>query len=696
MKKPCLFFMFSFICFSSVLAQSTRWMPVDGGSYQLEEPRITTLSSGSSRIFFEVSVPGFLVQERMTKDGMHHELVLPGQTSFGEIGQASLPLLRLLVEIPYEAELGIQLADEETVEYPLSYFGIENMLSPVQESIPKTADGYRDWKYSIDKAYYEQNSFMPEERVTIGQINFYRGHRVAQIDIRPLSYNPRLGIVRVNVSLSFELIISGGTIAKTVKEIQRTWSDDFEEQYATQFINYGMFQERTSAEEVKTGYSDGLLIVTDSSFIAEINQLVQWRKKMGFKVYQATTVTTGSTVSEIKTYIQNQYNSWSNPSLSYVLLVGDTAQIPTPLGAYCSNCASDSDYACLSGSDNIPDVYIGRISVENDTQALDVISRIMTFTKAQYTATSWLKKACFSSSCDEAYNSVLTHEYCLSTYTKPNGYTGTYYPGGTDPGGDLIRCIEDYAGDGNAAGDDVVSAMNLGRSLITYSGHGGYTSWSGPYVSTSDIQNATCGEKTPFMIGHCCIAHNILYSSPCFGEICLREAAIGYFGSSESSFWGEDDYLQRTWFSKIFDSNQLRIGQFMTNALIDFYNNYPSRQDYYLDMEILGGDPTMELYTEIPVNLSVSHGTSFDISNDTSLTVTVYRSGSPLSGARVCIIKEDGGDAIHEYGVTNTSGVRTIYFNPLPGQYGTMQITVTAQNSKPYEGTIDVYYCPCQ
>jgi subtilisin-like proprotein convertase family protein len=677
------------VCLSAaVAAGEPQWYPVGMGGSAVEKPCITTSTQGTDRILFDVDISGFVGSDGFTKGGVYRQLLLPGETTAGEIGQGQLPRIRRMVEVPEGATLKVSVEPGEALDLPLARFGFSGDLMPVQESILKTPDGYEKWTFRKDGTYYGTDAFLPQSPVRVGKIAMYRGHQVAQVDIFPLSYNPAKGVVRIYTHLRFELVMAGGDADRTKSAVTKSWSPAFEDEYSRTFVNYGQIAGTDALPSTRSSSWDGILMISAPAYSSYAAPLAAWRKKMGYKVELVTTATTGTTTTAIKSYIQNAYNTWSSPGLAFVVLIGDTDTIPSPDGTNCSSCASDSDYACLSGGDNIHDVYLGRISLSSTAQATEVFGRFMDYAKADFTQTPWIEKACFSASCDSTYNSYDTHEYCQATYTLPEGYTGEYYPGSTDPGGDLIRCIEDYGGSETASGADVVNAMNHGRSMVVYSGHGGVEYWAGPEVVQSDLTAATCGEMAPFMVGHCCVAHSIRSAS--FGEACVREVAIGYWGSSNNSQWGEDDYIQKAWFQKIFTGGQRRIGEFMINAMIDFYNNYStSEDDYYMDMCLLGGDPAMELFTEEPATLSVTHDAAL-IVGQSSFAVTVYKAGAPLQNARVCLTKNDGGDDIHEFGLTNASGQLTITFTPVPAGVGTLNVTATAYDSKPYEGTATV------
>ncbi|MBN2382322.1 hypothetical protein JXQ70_05510 [bacterium] len=103
-----------------------------------------------------------------------------------------------------------------------------------------------------------------------------------------------------------------------------------------------------------------------------------------------------------------------------------------------------------------------------------------------------------------------------------------------------------------------------------------------------------------------------------------------------------------------------------------------------MDMEILGGDPSMELHTEIPVELSFDYPECLYL-GENMYPVTVWQNGAALAGARVCLIKSDAGDNVRGFGFTNKKGIATIILDPAPEAPDILQITVTATNSVPLE-----------
>jgi rubrerythrin len=70
---------------------------------------------------------------------------------------------------------------------------------------------------------------------------------------------------------------------------------------------------------------------------------------------------------------------YTNMGLDFVLLVGDATQVATPTA---SGGASDPSYSKLSGSDDLPDVIVGRFSAETAEQVDTQVRRTIDYESA--------------------------------------------------------------------------------------------------------------------------------------------------------------------------------------------------------------------------------------------------------------------------------------------------------------------------
>lgn len=104
------------------------------------------------------------------------------------------------------------------------------------------------------------------------------------------------------------------------------------------------------------------------------------------------------------------------------------------------------------------------------------------------------------------------------------------------------------------------------------------------------------------------------------------------------------------------------------------------------------GDPQMQLWTEQPKILAVDHPQEIWPNTDPNVTVTVTHNGNPLDNALVCLCEPHH---IYKRALTNAAG-QASFSIPSCGsgdEEGTMSVTVTKHNFRPYEGDI-LTHCP--
>ena len=81
---------------------------------------------------------------------------------------------------------------------------------------------------------------------------------------------------------------------------------------------------------------------------------------------------------------------------------------------------------------------------------------------------------------------------------------------------------------------------------MNYTAHGSNTSWAGPSLTNSDVNNLTNTDKYFLAMGNCCQAADWGISGACFGETMVRaenKAAYAYIGSCPSTYWLNDYYF---------------------------------------------------------------------------------------------------------------------------------------------------------
>jgi subtilisin-like proprotein convertase family protein len=628
---------------------------------------------------FQFALGGFDLEKSEVKDGTF--LLVKGLQgdSTSKYGYPQLPVQRVWIEIPYGVEPSIEVSGETYFDYDLKAMGYDFPIYPQQPSVVKLPDATQP--FVMDKKVYSDDCFYPEENLKIEGETFVRAHRILNVLIQPFQYNPAKNLLRVYTSFSLKVKTENSLYDATVAEHQRTYSQSYEDYLSKKILNYGIY----NISDPKTSYKDGILVITYDSFnTTDLQNYVELKRKWGYKVQVATLTQTGSTATAIKSYIQNAYNTWSNPSLGFVIFIGAYEYIPaTNMTTGDSATKTDLYYQTVSGGDILPDISLARMTISSTSQLSTVLTRLTNYQLGNFTSTAWIDNISYLGTCDSSYYTVAegTHNYCVTNYTSPAGYTGNF-PNNPQAGGDKLYCVTYSASDQNC-----IDRFNQGRSIVTHSGHCSPTQFAGPYIYVSNVQSLTNGEKTPFVIGHCCQSNQWEGTALTIGEAWLQSASIGYWGSVDYTYWTEDDLLQKDWYNEVFTNGYYRVGQFTDLAKIDFYNNPggSSRVTYYLEEYNLNGDPTLEIWTNQPSTMTVTHDSAIIIGSS-SYQVTVTDGANPISQALVCLYKPDEG--VHEVALTNSSGVATVGLSPAITNTGNVNLMVTKHDYKPYQATL--------
>ncbi|HHH80275.1 MAG TPA: PKD domain-containing protein, partial [Thermoplasmatales archaeon] len=510
-------------------------------------------------------------------------------------GEAKLPKLRRMVEIPEGAEPSIYVTSATWSYISLEDMGFPKMIMPVQPSLLKTQNASND--FVINESYYSRDEFLPHDTAKILDVGEIRGHRFALIEISPVKYNPLSGELKIMKECEIKVNLHGSDITLTHEKIKRYSSKAFDDMLKTAFINYGSFEEDDDENTFDGG--EGYLIIVYDDFYDEIMPLANWKENLGFDVTVTKTsqIPGGVTKDNIKNYIQDAYNNWSTPP-SYVLLVGDTAEIPTWTGS-ASSSATDLYYVTMD-DDDFADIHIGRFPASQESHVTAMVDKTVYYEEGDFGSDEFIKKAAFMASNDNYQISEGTHNYVINNYLDPNGYT----------------CDKLYCHTYGATTQDVKDALNDGRSLAVYSGHGSTTSWAdGPPFSQSDVNSLTNEGMYPFVCSHACLTGKFTVDE-CFGETWLRaadKAALAFWGSSTYTYWDEDDVLEKKMFSAWWDDDIETIGGMTDMAKYYLYQYYGGggRSQYYLQCYNVLGDPSVKIWRDVPLKADFDYESKY-------------------------------------------------------------------------------------
>jgi len=666
--------------FSFPLMADTFEIPVNGKSH------LALTNQSADQLNFHVQVGDLQAIEVETSEGTFTRLMLPGFHSSKVEGSPELPMLNKLIAVPFGAEVSVDVQVSAWREISLSDFGVRSPLMPAQPSMPKNVIP-SEWPFVIDHSAYADDR-AAVETVRVVEFNRLRAVDFARLEVSPVQYSPTRGTLRVAESMDVTVNFIGADHAAGQELMAKTNSPFFDHIYATFAGSRGMHDDNPDVVSDQVT----MVIITPSQFEYTLADFVQWKTERGFKVVVGVigTPEVGVTTSSIESYINGLYNDATPqlPAPSFVLFVGDVAQMPTFSEG---GDATDRPYCAVDG-DLVPDIYYGRFSATNVSQLQAIIDKTIMYDQFTMPDPSYLGNVTMIAGMDSGFGSSHGNgqiNYGTTNYfNAAHGiYSNTYlYPNSGSNSSSIVQTVSD------------------GVAYINYTAHGSQTSWADPSSTQSNINSLNNSGKYTMAVGNCCLTGTYDYNE-CFGETWLRapdKGAIGYIGGSNNTMWDEDfwwgagscssnsigantTYAQTGMgvYDGVFHDHDEDMAQwYVTNDALVFSGNLAVQEagsgstTYYWNIYNLLGDPSLSTYLGVPDVNPVTTSLGADALNVTAAAgsyIGLTQNGT-LIGA----------------GTADASGNATVNFDVTPVGGTPLHIVVTMQNYEPYIADIQL------
>ncbi len=635
-----------------------------------DTPLTTVVDADATGVTVEIHIPGVETGARETAEGAFawFEIADAGQTP--EIGAPLLPVLREAVRLPQHADPVLTILDLDVYATTLSNLGLPGHVLPAQPPVAKLPDADPEAPLVWDPEIYEVATLDPGEWVALGEIGQRRANRYVPLEVFPVRHAPATGEVQLLEWIRVRVDFEGADWPATLDLMDRYATADGEAFAGRHLIAGGPLAPRARVE-LPMGY----LIIAHDSLMDSVRDLASFRHRQGFDVTLVSTsqIPGGAGAQSIKSYIEDAYHGWPVPP-AFVLLVGDTAQIPAFNGSYCHT-ATDLYYTTMDGGgDWQPDLYIGRFPAATPTDATRMATKTLDYTRfALGGGSDWVRKATFMASVDNSHISQGTHDYCIGQWLGPDGYD----------------CTKRYYNQG-ATTWQVIDDINGGLSQLTYSGHGYTGGWSdGPPVDASQVANLVNTGKLPVVQSYACYTGD--YAANSFGEAWLKASngAVAFWGSSQTSYWDEDDVLQRAaydawygggyhWFRGSLDEGMFVVSQ--------VYGGNSMARAYHEQYNLMG-DPALDVWTDVPQEFDVGHAGQLTPATPTYGVDVSTSGGPPVADALVCLYLEG---TLHAAAYTDGSGHAEIPLDTPPPEGAVLDLTVSAHDHVPWSGGVPV------
>ncbi|KPL07796.1 hypothetical protein AMJ86_02790, partial [bacterium SM23_57] len=648
-----LFICLVYVATAVFAADTATWISINSMP-EGSPPEAVVLQSSLDRTVILFEMPGYYTEE-LEADGVTYQIPrIPDAGMLTDIGSPELPVVTRWVAIPNTGGVEFDILAETGTQIP---------GAPVYPLQDVDEEYYPEHSIYRDNNVYDRDDAYPSSSIQISEPMIMRDLRVVAVSWIPIRTNPAQGGINVTSSIEIDIHTTGAPATNEKVHQHSRMTPSFYNIYRHNVINFDELFDEGMPEP------GSVLIIcpNNSQVTTRLQSLIDWKKRKGYSVTLATTAQTGTSYSNIKSYIQTAYNTW-DPPLEYVILAGDAE------GSYVvvsSTTIYDHGYTQLDGSDIIGDVAIGRLSFDNTTQLTNIVNKIVGYESNPYMGqTDWYTQAYFLAGTNHAYSTVIVKRYIRQLMWDAGipHVTIRDYPTSTIPASEMR------------------SHVNAGVLYLNYRG-----SWVNEMVCSHFQGLLSNGYMLPVAVGITCGTGTFTSSysesvSECWlreGGLSLPAGAIGCISTATSGTHTRQNNIMDTGiFYGLFAKQLYNYGAALVEGKIQLVNAFPTSTTYQNNFSYwnnLMGDPSLDCWTGIPQQMAVTHPTQVTI-GDNMFTVQVEDgSSNPIPGALVCLLK-NGETFITEY--TDDSGELVLPITVTTS--GILKVTVTKHDYRPY------------
>jgi hypothetical protein len=617
-KISIILYIVCLLSLGSLSIQAKTWRSLNSVSQAEEEVFFQVLSENSNEIAVEFEIPGVIEQEILKGGEYYMKLDVPGAGTTQEPGKPELPVVTKVIEVPEGADVSVTILNRETVT--LSGYRI----FPFQLTYDSTEEDI----FQKNSDLYSKDAFYPEREVLIGSEMKMRGHSLVPVTINPFRYNPHTG--ELSILSYFQAIIeysSDGSRNVSPNKV----SPLFDNLVANTVINSPPSRSTSESElsnisrYTDSGSSSGAeyLIITDDNFYdpsdpddSPVQIFAEHKIEKGLTVKIVTLSEIGSSPSsdDIRSYIQNAYNNWTQPPV-YLLLIGDGGQIPV---SEVNGIPTDLYYGAVdSSNDFLPDILVGRfpsatlaeltiivdksVDYEEDESIEDWKNRILTAAYFQDNDDNGIGDRGYLETAEEANEYLNSIGYnSRAVYTTNSTNPTTYYNGET---------ISEYLKftEATQATQDIIDIINEGVLIAAHRDHGSVFGWAYPNFNINHISSLSNTNKLPMIFAVNCSSGRY-HDTDGFGEQLVEYdggGAIGYVGASVGSPTQRNHKLYAGLFDALFEDYRAnfsttgiasnKMGMTMLHGKMFLYSTDGAGAQSVFEMYNLQGDPELDI-----------------------------------------------------------------------------------------------------
>ena len=330
---------------------------------------------------------------------------------------------------------------------------------------------------------------------------------------------------------------------------------------------------------IEASRSAHYLILTPFKWYSIMEPLAQWKATKGLNVDFAFVGPGADVINDrtaIDAYIENYFKKNYCHGI-YVLICGDVDVVQSGRSSLVTGspdaASADSDHVYeVIGADKIPSVYVGRLSANTDNDLKVQVDKILRYERTP-PAGDWPRRATLCANSQNDGGSYGVNPDFPSKYAKAVEDT-VAYGGYTGPpifqklhAGALSSAVT------RATNADVTAAINAGRGMLLYRGHGDEDTWvSGWDGSGSAESSGSSWTRTTHVSALTNTVHPIVFAINCLNSRvnrsdCIAEAwmqrdnsgAVAHYGATVTSYTTENHERTKGIFRAFYESGFSRL-----------------------------------------------------------------------------------------------------------------------------------------
>lgn len=550
--------------------------------------RVGVLADEGRRLVLDFELLDFRL-DPVVIDGREYVVpVLPGEAVSLEEGAPALPHAARSVIVPGGAAWQARVLAS-------SHHDLHVAVAPSKGNLSRRIDP-ATVPYRFGEVY-ARAGFHPGALAVPQAPYVLRDYTGLAVDFQPFQYDPASATLRVVERMTIELtpatpiaLESGAGGAP-----RRALSRAFDALYRAHFLNYPA---AGAARYPALDEEGEILVIAHDPWIPNLDPFVEHKADLGFTISVVGVSTIGNNATAIKNYVKSVYDS---RNLAFVLLVGDAAQVATTIRAVGGeNGACDACYGKVAGTDGYPDVLVGRFSAGTAAEVDTQVERTIAYETLPAATQAWFRRAVGIASDEGAGigdegQSDKQHMDQIRGWLLGDGYT-----------------LVDRIYDPGASDSQVAAALNAGRGLVNYVGHGSANSWGTTGFNGDDVNALANAGMLPFVFSVACNNGEFHHYASCFGEAWLRAqqggeptGAVAAYMSSVSQSWAPPMEAQDEFNLLLTDPTRpyAAFGTLAFAASASMIDAYGGGGVEMSDTWIVFGDPSVQVVgTPVPIH----------------------------------------------------------------------------------------------